>query len=296
MKNSIRTRFSAGMVFLFIIILILSVFSGYYMNKLSNKTSAILKENYLSIVYAREMSEGLMNINQELIIGFVTKISSDSLKIAREFTFVNKSLLAEKNNITEPGEDKLVSDIENDYNKYRDFALKVTKSPAKVSGIISMQNKYNELYQKLTLLSEMNGKALELKTDEAKDSSKTALTRMTILATLCFMIGMSFIISFSTYFNNRFLQLYNGIKEVVSSNFIQKLILEEKDEFYEISLVFNEMAEKLKTNEKKMSVTLQDNAADVISPSELEKVKEMLVRLKSIELQASALISRFEKR
>ena len=36
-------RFTLGMIFLFIIILVLSVFSGYYMNKLSNKTSAILK-------------------------------------------------------------------------------------------------------------------------------------------------------------------------------------------------------------------------------------------------------------
>ena len=55
-----------GMIFLFIIILVLSVFSGYYLNKLSDKTSAILKENYLSVVYAREMSEGMMNINQEI--------------------------------------------------------------------------------------------------------------------------------------------------------------------------------------------------------------------------------------
>ena len=58
MKHSIRTRFTLGMIFLFIIISVLAVFSGYYLNKLSDKTSAILKENYLSVVYAREMSEG----------------------------------------------------------------------------------------------------------------------------------------------------------------------------------------------------------------------------------------------
>ena len=70
MKNSIRTRFTSGMVFLFIIILVLSVFSGYYLNVLSGKTSAILKENYLSVVYAREMTEGIVNINQEITTGF----------------------------------------------------------------------------------------------------------------------------------------------------------------------------------------------------------------------------------
>ena len=35
----------------------------------------------------------------------------------------------EKNNLTEPGEDKLVSEIETDYNEYRDSVLKYIKSP-----------------------------------------------------------------------------------------------------------------------------------------------------------------------
>ena len=64
------------MIFLFLIILVLSVFSGYYLNKLSNKTSAILKENYLSVVYAREMSEGIMNINQEITTAVFNKRNS----------------------------------------------------------------------------------------------------------------------------------------------------------------------------------------------------------------------------
>ena len=110
MKYSIRTRFTLGMIFLFIIILVLSVFSGYYINKLSNKTSAILKENYLSVVYAREMSDGIMNINQELTTCFLTKRNPDSLKISKNLSSIDQFLVSEKNNITEPGEDKLVSD------------------------------------------------------------------------------------------------------------------------------------------------------------------------------------------
>ena len=87
MKNSIRTRFTMGMIFLFVIILVLSVFSGYYLNKLSNKTSAILKENYFSVVYAREMSEGIININQEIINCFLTKKYPDSTKDCKRSYF-----------------------------------------------------------------------------------------------------------------------------------------------------------------------------------------------------------------
>ena len=296
MKHSIRTRFILGMIFLFIIILVLSVFSGYYLNKLSNKTSAILKENYLSVVYAREMSESITNINQEIITGFLTNRSSDSLKIAGELSLINKSLLAEKNNITEPGEAKLVSDIDVGYLAFKESVLKIIKSPKSDSEMLSIQNKSRELYQQLLLLSEMNGKAIEVKTDDAKASSKSALAQMTILATVCFLIGMSFIYSFASYFNQRFFELYNGIKQVFPGTFKQGPRFRGEDEFYEISLVFNEMAERLKKNEQKMSVTLQDNAENVKNSDELEELKKMLLRIKSMEAEAAALISKIEKR
>jgi len=296
MKHSIRTRFTLGMIFLFIIILVLSVFSGYYLNKLSNKTSAILKENYLSVVYAREMSEGIMNIDQEITTSFLTNRKSDSLKIAKELNSINKSLLSEKNNITEPGEDKLVSDIETGYTLYQDSVLNFINSPKRGAGMLYLQNKSGDLYRQLLLLSQMNGKALEVKTDDAKDSSKSALTKMTILATLCFLIGMSFTISFASYFNQRFFQLYNEIKEVVSGNVDKRIIPEGNDEFDEISLLINEMAEKLKKDKSKMSLTLQEDLGKDINSKDIEELKKMLFRIKSMEEQAIALISKFEKK
>jgi NtrC-family two-component system sensor histidine kinase KinB len=296
MKNSIKTRFTLGMIFLFLIILVLSVFSGYYLNKLSGKTGAILKENYLSVVYAREMSEGLVNINQEITTSFLMHRKADSTKIIKELDIVNASLLSEKNNITEPGEDKLVSAIESDYSEYRDSVLKIIKSPESVAGVLFLHNKSGDLFQRLLVLSQMNGNAIEMKTDDAKASSKSALTQMTILASLCFLIGMSFTFSFSSYFNQRFYQLYNGIKEIVSSNFDQHLYYDGKDEFYEISLVFNEMADKLKKNMPKMSVALRDESGKDISPDDIEELKKMLLRIKNTEIAASALISKFEKK
>jgi len=296
MRNSIRTRFTLGMIFLFIIILVLSVFSGYYMNKLSNKTSSILKENFISVVYAREMTEGIMNINQEIITSYLNKKIVDTSKIAKEFYLIGKSLQEEKNNITEAGEDKLVSGIESSFNEYRDSVLNYIRSPKQTDVVLYMQNKAGDLYQQLLLLSQMNGKALEAKTDDAKATAKSALTQMTVLATLCFLIGMSFTFSFASYFNQRFFQLYNGIKEIVSSNYDQRLFFDGKDEFYEISLLLNEMASKLKENKLKMSVTLLDDHARDLSTKDVDELKQMLFRIKTIEEQAAALITKFEKK
>jgi methyl-accepting chemotaxis protein len=162
--------------------------------------------------------------------------------------------------------------------------------------MLYLQNKSGNIYQQLLILSQMNGKALEVKTDDAKASSKSALTKMTILATLCFLIGMSFTFSFASYFNRRFFELYNGIKEIGSGNFDQRLFFDGKDEFYEISLVLNEMADKLKKNKQKMSVTFLDDQAKGITSNDIEELKKMLFRIKTMEEQAAALISKFEKK
>jgi two-component system, NtrC family, sensor histidine kinase KinB len=296
MKQSIRTRFMLGMIFLFLIILVLSVFSGYYINKLSDKTGAILKENYLSVVYAREMSEGIMNLNQEITISYLENRKPDSARINKEISLINQSLVSEKNNITEPGEDKLVSGIEADYIEYNDSLLAFNKSRKSTAGLLFLQTKSGDLYQKLSILSQMNGKALEVKTDDAKAFAGSTLTKMTILATLCFLIGMSFTFSFASYFNRRFFQLYHGLKEVVSSNFDHKLFIDGKDEFYEISLVVNEMAENLKKNNQKMSVTLPGENVKNLASHNLEELKNMLFRIKVLEEQASAMITKFENK
>jgi len=298
MKLSIRTKFAVGMFFIFLIILVLLGFSAFYLNKLSNKTGAILKENYLSVVYAREMSEGLLNINQEVTTGFLLNRNLDRQIIQKELDAVNKSLQLEKGNITELGEDKLVAGIESGFTEYRDSVTKFMGSMPVTDRILFLQKKMGFLSQQLVLLSQMNGKAIETKTDDAKVSSKNALTGMTILGSFCFLIALSFIYSFASYFNERFFQLYNGIKEIVSSNYGQRLYFDGVDEFYEISLLFNQMAEKLSGEQSP-----NEEQIDFLAPSEkeqnddnLEELKDVLVRIKNIEKQAEEVISKIENK
>ena len=266
------------------------------MNELSNKTSAILKENYLSVVYAREMSEGIMNINQEITTAYLIRKNSDSLKIGKELSVIDISLSAEKNNITEPGEDKLVAGISIGFAEYRKEVLNFLRNTQSDAGVLFLQNKSGELYNQLIALSQMNGKALEVKTDDAKAFSQSALTRMTVLATLCFLVGMSFTFSFAAYFNRRFFQLYYGIKELVSSNFSERLFFDGKDEFSEISSVINEMADKLKINKQKISVNLPDDQLKKLTAADVDELKKMLFKIKTIEEQSASLISKFEKK
>jgi nitrogen fixation/metabolism regulation signal transduction histidine kinase len=146
------------------------------------------------------------------------------------------------------------------------------------------------------LLSQINGKAIEEKTDDAKVSANKATIQMTFIGTICFLIAYGFTFIFSSYFNERFYKLYNGIKEIVSSNYSQKIYLDGNDELHEISSVFNEMTEKLNNNKQKMSVILHEDQGKDFNLNDIQELKNFLLRIKSAEEQALELISNFDKK
>jgi two-component system, NtrC family, sensor histidine kinase KinB len=296
MKPSIRTKFSLGIVFFFVIILLLSILSGYYLNRLSKKTSAILKENVISVICAREMTAALTNLNQEMTSCYITHKIPDSLFINKELKLFDKSLRIERNNITEIGEDHLASSIDEAYMIFHDSVKKWMISPYPDFQFLNLQQKLNELYPRIGQLSILNEKAIEIKTDDAKVSAKKALIQMSLAGSLCFLIAFSFTFSFASYFNERFFQLYNGIKEIVSSNYGQRLYFEGMDEFYDISLVFNEMAEKLSETNQKKPYTLQVELEKDDRFYDLQELKLILSNMKSIEKQAIELISKLENK
>lgn len=299
MKLSIRTKFGLGMIFIFLIILVLIGFSAFYLKRSSNKTSAILKENYLSVVYAREMAEGITRVNQEFTSTYLENKKPEKQMILKEMDLVSQSLQSEKNNISEPGEDKLVAGIESGFSEYCDSVGKAVEEKLSAMQILYFQQKAGILQQQLVLLSQMNGKAIELKTDDAKISSKDALKNMTILGSFCFLIALSFIYSFASYFSERFFQLYNGIKEIVSSNYGQRLYFDGVDEFYEISVLFNQMAEKLdgeQTYQKEQLVDFSKNSPEEQDQNNMEELSDLLIRIKNIEKQAEEIISRIESK
>lgn len=296
MKTSIRsTKFTLGIALFLIIILLLSILSAFYLYKLSEKTNAILKENHYSVVFAREMAENLTMINQEIANCLLTNNDPDTLNIIGQFKQFAKSLQLEKNNITEIGEGALVADMETNFNQYRDVVSGFLKSRTSAGIAIYQQKKFGILYKQLMLLSRMNENAIERKTGEAKVTAKNASTQMSLIGSLSFLIAFGFTFSFASYFNDRFYQLYYGMKDMVASNYSQMLNFKGNDEFYEISLIYNEMAKKLCESNMKNPLPLLEGLENDQKLYDMQELKKILIQMKNIEEQANELISKFEK-
>jgi methyl-accepting chemotaxis protein len=296
MRRSIRKKFIYGIFFFLVIIVALLGLSAYHLTKLASKTEAIFSDNHLSVIYARDMAEGLSAINQEDVNCFLQKSIPDRTNIDKILNSVNKSIQLEKTNITEPGEDKLALSIETEFNKYRDLIGVFMNNPKTGENVINLQKEYANLNKMILLLSQMNEKAIVMKTNDAKVTASNAKLQMEIFGTLCFLITFSFTFSFTAYFNERFTQLYNGIKEIVSSNYNYRLYFERKDEFYDISLVFNEMAEKLVQNKQINIPKLNEVSEYDTRINQVLELKLMLERMKMLEEQAEGLISTLENK
>lgn len=294
MKISIRTRFFLGMVFFFAIIAGLSFLSAYHLNRLSKKTDALLKENHFSVIFARDMGEDLSLLNLEINRSFLTEVHPDTSLIASTAQAFVKSLQLEKKNLTEAGEDKLVSGIESGFNEYLNDIIGFAKTPLSKEQVTTLQTQFHVLYQQTMLLSQMNEQAILMKADDIKKSAEKGLTHVTILGTVLFIITLSFTFNFSSYFNERFSKLYTGIKEIGAGNYDQRLNFEGEDEFYDISLVFNDMAVNL-------DQTGQDFKQDPVKDFEQEMyldqtiaLKRVLEQMEGIKERAENLISQLE--
>jgi two-component system, NtrC family, sensor histidine kinase KinB len=296
MKVSIRTKFTLGMIFFFVIIAGITLLSAYHLSKLSHKTDAILKENHFSVIFARDMAEELTVMNQEITRCFANNSEIDTSVINTASASFKKSLLLEMNNITEPGEDKLASGIQSAYNEYISYILACEKKPVPSDVINTATNKFRALYQQTMLLSQMNEQAIILKANDTKKSAENGLASVSLLGTICFIITLSFTFNFASYFNGRFTKLYNGIKEIGSKNYSQRLYFEGEDEFYDISLVFNEMAQDLNENTRSSKVNFKEEFEREISLNQTQELKRILEQMQGIEERAVDLIAKLENK
>jgi two-component system, NtrC family, sensor histidine kinase KinB len=297
MKTTIRNKkFTMGMILFLVIILLLCVSSAFYLNKLSDKTGKILKENHYSVVYASDMSESLSTIYHEITASLLTKREPDKNIINEESRKFRKTLDLEKKNITEIGEGNLAEDIE---KAFSDFNITTGDyiNPAKKqsSEFLSLERQYNRLYRDLVQIAQINEKAIEDKTNDARVTAKSALLQMSFIGAFCFLLAYGFTFSFSSYFNDRFHKLYDGIKEIRSDDYNSKLIIAGNDEVHELSVIFNEMAEKLNTKNQKMGVVLHNEPDNEQSSGYTEDLKTLLNQIRKLEDQTNQLIMRIEK-
>lgn len=203
---ALKTKLAWGLGFLFIIIFALGGICSYYVGKLSRETDNILKNNYNSIVYAKNMLSGLDDMKTSINIAMYRTnkpaVESDyyrSLFNAGEKIFED-NLKAANNNITEMHEKEYIGQLNRNYEMYLSLCRQLQKGSGDRSLYFSdflpasekMKHSINSIY-------EVNMQAVVYKSNLAKNDSARFLHYMAMIGAVCLVLALGYFWYFPTY-------------------------------------------------------------------------------------------------
>ncbi|MGA2914777.1 MAG: hypothetical protein ABSE89_01990 [Sedimentisphaerales bacterium] len=249
----LKTKLSMGLGFLFVIIFALAFFCSYYVEKLSNEADSILRNNYDSIVYSRNMMTALDDMETSISSSIFNQNDNKKLTDYYSQLFesgrieIEKNLKAEKNNITEVHEKEYADILDKDYNIY----LSLCEQTKKGAGSSSMYFNevlpcYERLKQSIHIINDLNMQAVVRKSQAAKDEAAHIITYMAVTATLCLILAFGYFWYFPFYISNTVTYLSNRMKDLLKENGIDADI-KTNDEAYII-------LQSIKLLEKKLGV------------------------------------------
>jgi len=249
----IKTKLNIGVGLLFLMIFFLSVLSGWYINQLKKDTNNILKANYNTLEYSRNMLLALEEINTDPLA----------------FKVFEKHLQKQQKNVTEPGEKEATDNVA--------VHFEVLKRD---SENINLQS---SIRKDIAELMQLNMSAIEHKSSIADSTAKSAILAISVTGMICFIIAFILLINLPSNIADPIKILTASIRQIANQNYKERIHFESRSEFGELAKSFNTMAEKLQEYSesrlekiirgKKRIETLIDNMHDpVIGIDENKKV------------------------
>ena len=241
----IKTKLNLGVGLLFLLIIILSLLSAFYIYSIKKDTQNILKANYETLEYSRNMLLALDKIDENK---------------PQSFAVFEANLKNQLSNITEIGEDKITYKLRDNFN-----FLKTNQSKDSIKS---------QIHQNIFEIMKLNMDAIKLKSDVAKKTSETANFWVILIGTLCFLIAFNLLVNLPNNIANPIKELTSSIQEIANKNYSERVHFLDHNEYGDLARSFNTMAEKLQeyhssnlyklSFEKKRLETLINNMHDPI--------------------------------
>lgn len=219
----VKTKLRLGFGFLFVVVLFFGATALFYIRDISENSKAILKNNYESLNFVRQMRLLLDNGG----------INADT---AGERKF-EKYLSLQEHNITEPNEKAATVTLRAGFTAYK---LSHLSSDINVIGAA-----YHKIFAGLGKIEELNMQAIVRKDAQARKTVDDATLILGLVASFSFMVLFSFSVNFPGFIANPLRALLAGIREIGQKNYATRIHFEKDDEFAEVANAFNSMAAQL---------------------------------------------------
>ena len=250
----LRTKLALGLGFLFFIIFTIEIAGSYYIQKLARDSGNILKDNYDSITYAKNMLSALDEMKAAVEGAYLNPANNKKFteNLSRYFETnrleFEKNLKAENSNITEIHEQDYVNTLNGDYNLYLKL-LEVIKKGGDDTAIyfrdfVPLNNK---LKNSITSIYDVNLQAVVRKSRITQQDAGDMIRIMAIIGSVCILLAFGYFWYFPFYISTTISYLSDKMKELLKDKNIS-LEIKSNDEaiviLQGINLLKNECATK----------------------------------------------------
>ncbi|MDB5288482.1 MAG: sensor histidine kinase [Mucilaginibacter sp.] len=249
----IKNKLRLGFGFLFIVVLSFGAVSLYYIHEISESAKVILKNNYETLSFAREMrtilDENKLPLNRKALNDF------------------NRELIFQETNITEKGEATATAALRKAFNVLASGSSNATEQ----------ETAQHDARAQLRQIERLNMQAIVRKNNIAQASVDKATLFLGLVGSFTFLVLFSFSVNFPGFIANPLKALLEGIREISRKNYNQHLNFSENDEFADVAAAFNDMAARLKEWEN-------SNLATVLSEKQrietiIEQMQDAIIGL-----------------
>lgn len=217
MALKLKHKIALGGIFLFGLLILVGAGSFYYFNRITAEAKGIVKDNYETLNFAWDM------------LGETEALSGpDSLAARNRFENI---LVQQEQNITESGERELTDSLRGNFEAFK-------RTP-------STDSLRQEIRENILDIMDLNLQAINKKNLAANAFADRAKTIITLILTLCILVGLTFIFNFPNLVASPIAKLTEGIQSIAAKNYSQRIHLNRRDEFGRLAEAFNSMAEKL---------------------------------------------------
>lgn len=253
---NIKKKLTLGFGFLFLIIFVLAVFCSFYIGKLSQEAGNILKDNYNSLVYSKNMISALDDMRTAISSGILNpagnkKISDYYLKLFEEArTEFEKNLRAENANITEIHENEYVNTLNNDYGLFSNLCLQIKTGSGSPSLYFNeVHPAYEKLEHAINNITDINMQAVERKSRMTVHDSARIIGYMGIFGAFCLILASVYFWYFPFHISNSMSYLSERIKGLLNKAGLA-LDIRTNDEAHIILQAINLLENKLSGENK----------------------------------------------
>jgi NtrC-family two-component system sensor histidine kinase KinB len=219
---------------------------------LGQASSAILKENYKSILAAENMVYAIERQDSAILLMFLGYQEEGWNQFRENESQFFQWLGRAKDNITLEGEDKIVNMIEAEYSKYLDHVSELR--PISIAGPRKTGTFYHETILPSFLsirdtcirLREINQENMFKISDRARFIAKRAIWSMAIIGIAAVGIGIGFSLLLSNLLTKPVRQMVEATQEIAEGNYDIQIPTHSSDELGRLTDEFNSMAKKLK--------------------------------------------------